>query len=76
MIVQNISTSTIETIIKNKGKIKLSPHSVTVVSIKTPPNVSANQIYEKNHKFPLPSGMIPIGVVHKFDNKVPCEIKL
>ena len=46
------------------------------MSIKTPPNISANQIYEMNHKFPLPSGMMPIDVVHKFDSKVPCELKV
>ena len=28
------------------------------------------------HKFPLPSGVIPIDVVHKFDSKVPCELKV
>ena len=75
LVVQSIPTPTIEPIIKNKGKIKLSPHSVTVVSIKTPTNISANQTYEINHKFPLPSSMIPIDVVHKIDNKVPHELK-
>ena len=73
---QSIPTPTIEPIIKNKGKIKLSPHSTTVVSIKTPPNVSTNQAYKINHKFPLPSGMIPIDVVHKFNNKVPCKLEI
>ena len=76
MIAQSIPTSIIEGIIKNKGKIKLSPHSVTIVSIKTPPNISAKQIYEMNHRFPPPSGIIPIDVVHRFDNKLPCELKV
>ena len=76
MIMQSIPTSTIEAIIKNKDKLKLSPHSITVVSIKTLPNISTNQIYEINHKFPLPTGMISIDVVHMFDNKVPCELKV
>ena len=31
MFAQSIPTPTIEAIIKNKGKIKLSPHSITVV---------------------------------------------
>ena len=65
MFVQSIPTPKIGPIIKNKGKIKLSPHSVTVVSIKTPPNISANQIYETNLNFPLPNSMIPIDVVQK-----------
>ena len=76
MFVQSIPTPTIEAIIKDKGKIKYSPHSVTVVSVKTPPNVSANLIYKINHKFPLPSSMISKDIVHKFYNKVPHELKI
>ena len=76
MFAQCIPTPIIEAIIKNKGKIKLSPHSVTVVSIKTPPNISANQIYNTNLKFPLPSSMIPIDVVHKIDDEVPHELNI
>ena len=76
MVVQSIPTPTTEPIIKNKGKIKLSPHSITVISIKTPPNKNTNQIYKINYRFPLLSGMIPIDIVHRFDNKVPCELKI
>ena len=76
MIVQSIPTPTIEPIIKNKGKIKLNPHSITVVSVKIPPHIDIIQIYKLNHKFPLPSGMIPIDAVHKFNNKVPHELKI
>ena len=71
MVVQSIPTPTIEPIIKNKGKIKLHPHFITVVSIKTSPNIN-----EINHKFPLPNSMIPINVVYKFDNKVPHKLKI
>ena len=42
----------------------------------TQPNISTNQTYEINHKFPLPSSVIPIDAVHKFDNKVPCKLKI
>ena len=76
MVVQSISTPTIEPIIKNKSKIKLSPHSITVVSVKTPPNINKSQIYEISYKFPLPSGVVPIYVVHKFDKKVPYELMI
>ena len=76
MFAQSIPTPKIEPIIKNKGKIKLSPHSVTVVSIKTPPNISANQIYETNLKFSLPSSVIPIDVAHIIVNRVPCELNI
>ena len=76
MVLQSIPTPTIEPIIKNKGKIKLNPHSITVVSVKTLPNINTSHIYKLNHKFPLPSSMTPIDVIHKFDNKVPCELKI
>ena len=65
-----------EAIIKNKGKVKLGPHLVTVISFKTPPNVKANQLYKTSHKFPLLSGVIPVDVVHKIDNKVPHELNI
>ena len=76
LVVQNIPTPTIEPIIKNKGKIELNPHSITAVSVKIPPNVNSSQIYNLNHKISLPSGMIPIDIVHKFDSKVPHELKI
>ena len=72
MLAQSIPTPTMEAIVKNKSKIKLGPHSV--ISIKTPPNVTTNQIYKTSHKFPLLSGVIPVDVVHKIDNKVPHEL--
>ena len=51
IVAQSIHAPTIEPIIKSKGKIKLSPHSITAVSIKTPPNVNTSHIYERNYKF-------------------------
>ena len=76
MLAQSIPTPIMETIIKNKGKIILSPHSVTVMSIKTPPNISANQMYKTSHRFSLPSSVIPVDVVHKINNKVPYELNI
>ena len=76
MVAQSMPTPTIEPIVKNKGKIKLNPHSITAVSVKTPPNVDTSQVDKLNHRFPLPGGMIPIDIVHKFDDKVPCELKI
>ena len=76
VVMQSILTPTKEPTIKNKGKIKLNPHSMTVVSVKTPPNIDTSQVCKLNHKFPLPHGMIPIDVVHKFDKKVACEVKI
>ena len=52
MVAQSIPTPTIEPIIKIKGKIKLNPHSITIVSVKAPPNINASHVYELNYKFP------------------------
>ena len=71
MVAQSISTHSIEPIIKTKGKIKLNPHSITIVSIKTSPHIDARHVYKLNHKFPLPSSVMPIDLVHKFDNNIP-----
>ena len=71
MVVQSITTPTMKPIIKTKGKIKLNPHSIIIVSVKTPPNIDISHVYELNHKFPLPSSVIPMDVMHKFDRKIP-----
>ena len=76
MLAQSIPTPTVEAIIKNKGKAKLCPHSLTVISIKTPPNIRANHMYETSHRFPLPSHVILVDVVHKIDDKVPHELNI
>ena len=71
MVVQSITKPTMEPIIKTKGKIKLNPHSITKVSVKTFPNIDTGLVYELNQKFLLPGGVIPIDVIHKFDHKIP-----
>ena len=43
VVVQSIPTPAIEPIVKNKGKIKLRSHSIIIVSIKIPLNISTNQ---------------------------------
>ena len=65
-----------ESVIKTKGKIKLKPHSITIITVKTCPNIDINHVYELNHKFSLPSGVIPIGIISKFDHKIPQELKI
>ena len=76
MVVQSISSPTIEGIIKIKGKIKLNPLSINIVLVKTPPNIDASHVYELNHKFPLPSSVIPIDVIHKFEYNITQELKI
>ena len=76
MLAQSIPTPTMEAIIKNKGKVKLGPHLVRVISIKTPPNININQIYKTSHKFSLPNSVMPVDVVHKIHNKVPHELNI
>ena len=54
MVAQSVTTLTIEPVIKTKGKIKLYPHAIAIISIKTPPNIDINHVYELNHRFSLP----------------------
>ena len=70
MVAQSITTPTVEPIIKTKGKIKLNPHAITIISVKTPPNISINYVYQLNYRVSLPSSVIPIDVIHKFDHKM------
>ena len=37
IVAQSITTLTMEPILKTKGKIKLNPHSITIVSIENTP---------------------------------------
>ena len=74
MVAQSINTPTMELIIKTKGKIKLNPHTISIISIKTPPDIDINHVYELNHTFPLPSSVIPIDVIHKLDHKIPTRV--
>ena len=53
MVVQSIPTPILVPIIKCKGKLKLGPHSVTTVSIKTLPNISTNQTYKNKSQVSL-----------------------
>ena len=76
MVAQSVNTPTLEPIIKTKGKIKLNPYATSIISNKTPPNIDINHVCELNHKFSLPSGVIPIDVIHTFDHKIPWELKI
>ena len=59
MIAEAISQVTDNPIIKTKGKITLSPMSVSIISVKTPLLHNTNNIHKLNFStFQLPEGVI------------------
>ena len=68
--------STIEPILKTKGKIILKPNSISVVAVKTPKIPDTNILYGVNSKFQLPEGIIPLDILHRVDHKMPRELNI
>ena len=72
MIAQSILQAPTEPILKTKGKVTLSPVSVSVVEIKMPMVPNTNNLYELNFDtFQLPEGVITLDVQHRMDHKTP-----
>ena len=46
MIVQSVSSITTQPIIKCKSRTHLQVHTVTIISVKTPPNLDLQKLYE------------------------------
>ena len=69
MIAEATSQVTDNPIIKTKGKITLSPVSVSVISKKMPPLCNTNNIYELNFStFQLPEGVYSVSLLARFDH--------
>ena len=50
-----------------KGKIELSPESITLVEVQAPRDITGNKKYQLNPEGYLPQGIIPLDLVHSFD---------
>ena len=50
-----------------KGKIKLSPESITLIEVQAPRDIIGNKKYQLNLEVYLPQGIIPLVLVHSFD---------
>ena len=76
MIVQSVSSITTQPIIKCKSRTCLKACVVTIIAVQTPPNLDPHKLYECGEKLPLPEGVIALELQHKFDHKMPLELKI
>ena len=76
MIVQSVSLITIQPIIKCKSRTCLQVYAVTIISVKTPPNLDPQKLYKCGDRLQLPEGVVTPKVQHKLDHKMPLELKI
>ena len=76
MIAQSVSLITTQPIIKCKSRTCLKVYAVTIIAVQTPPNLDPHNLYECGEKLQLPEGVIAPEVQHKFDHKMPLELKI
>ena len=76
MIALSILQATTNPILKTKGKVALTPMSVSVMEIKMPTVPNTNNLYELNFDmFQLP-GVIPLDILHRMDHKSPKKLNI
>ena len=72
MITEAILQVTDSPILKTKGKIALPTMSISVISVKMPPNCNNNDVYKLYfNTFQLPEVVIPLDILHKVNHKTP-----
>ena len=54
-------------IIKMKGKVELNPESIALVKVQAPRDIIRNRKYQLNPEGYLPQGLIPLDLIHSFD---------
>ena len=59
---------------KIKGQYTLQSRSITWISIQTPQNLNTNSIFNISLDRQLPTGIIPLDVLHNINNKQPREL--
>ena len=77
MIAQAISQTINGPILKTKGKLTLSPMSISIVAIKTSTLQNTNNLYKLNfNTFQLPEGIIMLDIVYRVDHKTPQSLNI
>ena len=72
MIAEAILQVTDSPILKTKGKITVSPMSISLISVKMLPLCNTNDVCKLNfNTFELPEGVIPLDILHKVNPKTP-----
>ena len=65
----SIPSSNMKPIICKSGSVMLPPRSVSVISVKTPTELTTRHLYQLDTADNLPSGIIPLAVDHIIDHK-------
>ena len=76
MIVQSVSLITTQPIIKCKSRTCLKVYTVTIIAVQTLLNLDPCKLYECGEKLQLPECVIASEVQHKFNQKMPLELKI
>ena len=76
MIVQSMSLTMTQPILKCKSRTCLKVYAVIFIAVWTPPNLDPHKLYECGEKLQLPKGVIALEIQHKFDHKIPLELKI
>ena len=58
MIAQSVSSITIQPVIKCKSRIHLQVYAVTIISVKTLPNLDPQKLYKCGERLSLPEGVV------------------
>ena len=59
---------------KTKGQCHIQHRSISWITVKTPPNLNNNGLYEITPDRKLPTGIIPLDVTHNLNHKQPDEL--
>ena len=65
-----------EPIVWNAGALKLPPRNISKISVQAPTELNTKHIYHINSADDLPTGIIPLAVDYKIDNKYPKLLKI
>ena len=76
MTAQSVSSITTQLIIKCKSRTHLQVYAVTIISVKTPPNLDQPKLYKCGERLQLPEGVIAPRVQHKLDHKMQLELQI
>ena len=70
----SIAPHVIRQLAKTKGQCHIQHGSVTWITVKTPKNLSNNGLYKINLDRKLPTGIVPLDVIHNLNHKQSSEL--
>ena len=73
-LAHSINQHVIRQLAKTKGQCRIQNRSITWITVKTPPNISSNNIYKIPLDRKIPPGIIPLDITHNLKHKHPSEL--